>query len=80
MFGALLARSAAVAGGGAAVGALVGSLIAAAQEPSIRDIGPNTWALTAVVVGAGALVGMVAAVPTAFACAARDPVRDLQEG
>ena len=80
MLGALLARSAAVAGVGAVVGALAGSFIAAAQEPSIRTIGPSTWGLAAAVVGAGAIVGMVAAVPTAFACAARDPVRELQEG
>jgi ABC-type antimicrobial peptide transport system permease subunit len=80
ILGALLVRSAAVAGVGAAVGALAGSLIAAAQEPSIRDVGPSTWALAAFVAGAGALVGMIAAVPTAFACDARDPVRELQEG
>lgn len=80
MLGALLARSAAVASLGATFGALGGSLIAAAQEPSIRNFGPSTWGLAALVVGAGALVGMVAAVPTAFACAARDPVRELQEG
>lgn len=78
--GALLARSAAVASVGATVGALVGSLMAAAQEASILSVGPSAWGLAALVVGAGAIVGMVAAVPTAFACAGRDPVRELQEG
>ena len=80
ILGALLARSAAVAGAGAAAGALAGSVIAAVQEPSVGDAGPFAWALAAVVVGAGALVGMAAAVPTAFAAAARDPVGELQEG
>jgi hypothetical protein len=79
ILGALLVRSATVAGLGAAVGALAGLLIAAAQESSMCAVGPSTFALAAVVASAGAVVGMVAAVPTAFACAARDPVRELQE-
>lgn len=80
ILGGLLARSAAVAGVGAAVGTLAGAAIASALGPGLQAVAPGTWVLFPVVVAAAVCVGVVAAAPTAFWSAAQDPVRELQEG
>lgn len=78
ILGGLLARSAAIAGAGGAVGALAGAAIATTLGSGLQAL--STWVLVAAVVAAAVCVGVVAAAPTAFWSAAQDPVRELQEG
>jgi ABC-type antimicrobial peptide transport system permease subunit len=80
ILGGLLARSAAIAGAGAAVGTLAGAAVATTLGPGLQAFALSTWVLVSVVVAAAVCVGVVASAPTAFWSAARDPVRELQEG
>jgi drug/metabolite transporter (DMT)-like permease len=80
ILGGLLARTAAIAGAGAAVGSLAGAAIATTLGPGLQAFASSTGVLVAAVVAAAVCVGVVAAAPTALWSAARDPVRELQEG
>ena len=80
ILGGLLARSAVVAVAGAVLGTVAGAVIATMMAPSVPSTGATTWTFAAVIVGAAACLAVVAAAPTAFVSAARDPVRELQDG
>jgi hypothetical protein len=77
--GTLLARSAAVAAAGALAGVAAGAGVAAAQDLAVAAGLVRAWPVLAATVGAAVALGVAAAAPTALACAARDPVRELQE-
>lgn len=80
ILGGLLARSAVVAVAGAVLGTVAGAVIATMVAPAVPSTGATTWTFAAAIVGAAACIAVVAAAPTAFVSAARDPVRELQEG
>lgn len=80
VLGALLARAAAVAGAGAIVGIALGAGIAAAQDGAALSTLGRAWGIAAASFAAALALGVAAAAPTAIAAAARDPVRELQDG
>lgn len=77
--GALVGRSMVVAAVGAAVGVATGFVVAVAQDPStLGALVRHPGVLLLPIIASGALAG-VAAAPTAFVAAVRDPVPSLQE-
>lgn len=76
---ALLGRSIAVGAAGGLLGAFVGGAMAALADPSVAPAILRGWQLLAVAPGSGALLGLLAAAPSALATALRDPVAALQE-
>lgn len=80
VLGALVSRSAIVAGAGAACGILGGALLASSQDPGVLALLAGAWSLGGLTIGAALVIGIIAAMPTAFASTLRDPVRELQEG
>lgn len=76
---AIVASSVAVGGAGGLVGALAGVAFTAAQDPSGAARASVVASVTALVAAACALLGALAAGPTAVAMACRDPVPWLQE-
>ncbi len=76
---AIVARSVAVGGVGGVTGALAGVAFTAAQDPSAASRLAEAGLVTTLVAAACALLGALAAGPTAVAMARRDPVPWLQE-
>jgi hypothetical protein len=75
----LVARSMAVGSVGGAAGALMGAALAMAQDPAAWS--PHVaWPAGVSVAALCAVIGVLAASPTALAMARRDPVPWLQEG
>lgn len=76
---ALVARSIALGLAGGATGAMAGAAFAAVHDPSVAPRLAADWSVTIIVTALCALLGAVAAGPTAVAMARRDPVPWLQE-
>jgi putative ABC transport system permease protein len=75
----IVSRSTLVGLAGGAVGALAGVVLAAVQDPSVAPALVADWLVALTVAGLCALLGALAAGPTAVAMALRDPVPWLQE-
>jgi putative ABC transport system permease protein len=75
----IVSRSTLVGLAGGAVGALAGVALAAAQDPSVAPGLVADWPVAFTVAGLCALLGALAAGPTAIAMALRNPVPWLQE-
>lgn len=80
VLGALLSRSALVALAGAVAGLAGGAALAAVQDVDASAVVAGALGVALATVAAALALGVLAAAPTALLAAARDPVRDLQEG
>lgn len=77
---ALVGRSMLLAAAGATAGVGAGFILAAIQDPAVAGALARHWSAGVTTIVTGVAVAALAAAPTGFAAALRDPVPALQEG